>query len=65
MAGKLFATGGVKLGFLRSDLGLEALDDLLGMLALARDDGFTVFNSGAQFTESIHYNLLKLLHFIV
>ncbi|HEV8724111.1 MAG TPA: hypothetical protein VGW77_26140 [Candidatus Binatia bacterium] len=65
MGGKLFATGGVKLGFLRSDLGPETLDDLLGMLAFACDHGFTLFNSGAQSTESIRDNLLKLLHFIL
>jgi len=65
LSSKLFATGGGKLGFLRSDLGPEALDDLLGMLALARDHGFTFFNSGAQSAESVRDNLLELLHFLV
>ena len=65
LGSQLFPTGGGKLGFLRSDLGPEALDDLLGMLALARDHGFTFFKSGAQSAESIQHNLLELLHFLV
>src|SRR5262245_21520968 len=69
LAGNILSMEGVlclsKLSLQRSDVCLETLDNLLGMLGLTRDHSLIVTECCLQPTDPVHKDFLKLLHRII